>query len=119
MVRAFGSNHAALPGKSQVALASGPEHAAQIANDGCGRRHVQRYIFENARIRLDRLQAARLDMVERRPPWMRQLRDPGALVPAVRSPDDVMEEFEYSRFPRAGVNLSGKSRPVAVTGYPA
>src|SRR5262249_34726380 len=77
---ALGANHITNRKFSQVVVALGPEHAAQIAGSGYSRADAQRFIYEHAQNSRERLQAAR---------YLPD-RDFPESIPAIRSPEDVL-----------------------------
>jgi hypothetical protein len=77
---ALGANHITNRKFSQVVVALGPEHAAQIAGSGYSRADAQRFIYEHAQNPRERLQAAR---------YLPD-RDFPESIPAIRAPEDVL-----------------------------
>jgi hypothetical protein len=84
-----GSNVGWILSQSQLLVVLGPEHAATIAGDGLSRADVQRFVYEHARLPLSTLKLGGMWGMHDWPAWMHAVRDEGALMPAVSSPDDV------------------------------
>jgi hypothetical protein len=84
-----GSNVGWYLSESQLLVVLGPEHAATIAGDGLSRADVQRFVYEHARLPLAALKRGGMWGMHDWPAWMHAVRDEGALMPAVASPDDV------------------------------
>ena len=68
---------------------SGPEHAATIAADGFTRADVQRFVYEHARLPLDRLKQGGMWGIHDWPRWMETATTSTSLLPRVPSADDV------------------------------
>ncbi|MBI2492903.1 MAG: hypothetical protein HYV94_12545 [Candidatus Rokubacteria bacterium] len=86
----LGSNVGWILAQSQLLLVLGPEHAATIAGDGFTRADVQRFVFEHARLPLRTLKLGGMWGMQDWPAWMSAVRDDGALLPQVPSPEDVL-----------------------------
>jgi hypothetical protein len=86
----LGSNVGWYFSQSQLLVVFGPEHARTVAGDGLTRADVQRFIFEHARLPLGLLQLGGMWGMHDWPAWMTAVRDPGALMPQVPSPEDVL-----------------------------
>ncbi|MBI2848915.1 MAG: hypothetical protein HYX88_02155 [Chloroflexi bacterium] len=83
-----GSNNALAGGEPLVVL--GPEHAAIIAGDGWAKKEVKKFIFEKARLPLERFSAAnqrRLPTL--RPDWVGKAKGP-FLLPLADRAEDIM-----------------------------
>ena len=75
--------------QSDPVILVGPEHAATIAADGYSKRDVKRYLFEQARIPINRFAA---ENIERRIAVKIRAESPesGVYIPAARSADDFI-----------------------------
>lgn len=70
----------------------GPEHAAILAREGWGRRHVQMFLYEQARRPIRELKVGGMYGADlRRNLWARWIdrSDENAMVPVVRQPEDI------------------------------
>ena len=85
----LGSNVGWYFSQSQLLVVFGPEHAKTVADDGLTRADVQRYVFEYARLPLGRLKLGGMYGMHDWPASMNAVRDDGALLPQVPSPEDV------------------------------
>ena len=86
----LGSNVGWYFSQSQLLIVLGPEHAKTVAGDGFSRADVQRFVFENARLPLRTLKLGGMWGIQDWPAWMMAVKDDGALLPQVPSPDDVI-----------------------------
>jgi hypothetical protein len=85
----LGSNVGWYFSQSQLLVVFGPEHAKTVADDGLTRADVQRFVFEYARLPLRLLKLGGMYGMHDWPASMNAVRDDGALLPQVPSPDDV------------------------------
>jgi hypothetical protein len=85
----LGSNVGWYFSQSQLLVVFGPEHAKTVADDGLTRADVQRFVFEYARLPLGLLKLGGMYGMHDWPASMNAVRDDGALLPQVPSPDDV------------------------------
>ena len=85
----LGSNVGWYFSQSQLLVVFGPEHAKTVADDGLTRADVQRYVFEYARLPLGLLKLGGMYGMHDWPASMNAVRDDGALLPQVPSPEDV------------------------------
>ncbi|HUG36799.1 MAG TPA: hypothetical protein VML54_07600 [Candidatus Limnocylindrales bacterium] len=85
----LGSNVGWYFSQSQLLVVLGPEHAATVAADGFGQADIQRFVFEHARLPLERLKLGGMWGIHDWPLWMQKVTDERALLPQVPSVDDV------------------------------
>ena len=74
---------------AQIALILCPEHAAEIHASGLSKQDVREYVFQNARMPLNRLEGIAHYGNRNWPRWIDES-DPDAMVPIVGSADDVL-----------------------------
>src|SRR2546422_3373244 len=85
----LGSNVGWYFSQSQLLIVLGPEHAATIAGDWVTRAHIQRHLFEHARLPLRTLKLGGMWGIQDWPSWMMAVTDDDALLPQGPSPDAV------------------------------
>jgi len=67
----------------------GPEHAEVIAKSGFSRKTAQQYLFEHARISLDRVGKKKLDEASTWGGYKKRLAEWGGRIPVARAPEDI------------------------------
>jgi hypothetical protein len=88
-----GNNNLYVGGDTFVVF--GPEHARTIADSGFSREDVQRYLYEHARVSVDRIPQAKLEEISSWGGWSNRIAEWGGRIPLVR-------EFESIRVLVAG-----------------
>lgn len=82
-----GSNTLYMGGDQFVVL--GPEHAAVIARSGFGIADVQQYLFEHARVPVERIGAKKLDEAATWGVYRERLESFGGRIPVAYAPEDI------------------------------
>jgi hypothetical protein len=82
-----GANTIYMGGDQYVIM--GPEHAAVIADSGFSRRDAQQYLFEHARIPIERVGAQKLDEAATWGVYTERLEEFGGRIPIARAPEDI------------------------------
>jgi hypothetical protein len=82
----LGSNALYVSGDHFLVL--GPEHAETIARSGLTRRDVQEFLYERARVPVDRIPVKKLEELVSMGNYAARLEDWGDRIPLVRTPDD-------------------------------
>jgi hypothetical protein len=85
----LGSNVGWYLAQSQLLVVLGPEHAATVAADGFSRADVQQYLYEHARLPLQRLKQGGMWGMHDWPRWM-DTADDAARLPIVPDPADIL-----------------------------
>jgi hypothetical protein len=86
MITVLGSNPTWI-NKSQSLIVLGPEHAATIAASGFGRRDVQMWLYENARMPLSKYKSGGMWGMQVWPRWKQVIEDDAFLLCPLDSPD--------------------------------
>lgn len=67
----------------------GPEHAALIANSGLSREDAQAYLYEHARVSVDRISPKKLEEAATWGGYAAELEQWGGQIPLARSPEEI------------------------------
>ncbi|MCZ7686154.1 MAG: hypothetical protein M5U28_48300 [Sandaracinaceae bacterium] len=82
-----GSNTIYQGGDQFVVL--GPEHAAVIAKSGFSRESAQQYLFEHARVSVDRIGNKKLDEASTWGGYKKRVEEWNGRIPVARAPEDI------------------------------
>jgi hypothetical protein len=85
----LGHNNASCIGTGDVAVVFGPEHAAQVAEDGFSRAQVREFLFRHARNRVRDMRDRGMWRMHEMPDWI-DLDDDDAEVPIVGAPEEIL-----------------------------
>jgi hypothetical protein len=86
----LGANTSYRQGMSEITIVICPEHAANIAREGLGRRDVRMFLYERARVSIAELDRVGKWNTRVRPPWMFLVRPEDETVPVVAHPDALV-----------------------------